>query len=81
MRKIRSELKAEREQRDKDRFNRSIVRKAKELNKIMRDKNVKQVQHEENKYMVEFKNGQVFRFTFLPDSLFLDAKIIPILES
>jgi hypothetical protein len=57
-----------------------ILNKAEELNKILRSKKVASVEHIEGSYTVKFKNGQVFRFTFKPESHFLDRKIIPIFE-
>ena len=63
-----------------DQFNRKIIKKASDLNKIMNGKNVKDVKHDGQWFTVYFKNGQVFNFTFLPPAIYGDRKIIPILE-
>jgi predicted NAD/FAD-dependent oxidoreductase len=82
-RKTPEEKKAEKERIDRwyqDKYNRSIKKKADQLNKIMNGKDVKDVQHSDNWWTVYFKNGQVFNFTFLPDCIYSDRKIIPIFD-
>jgi hypothetical protein len=64
----------------RDRENRAIQRKADKLNKIMSDRKLQDVKLEDKTYTLTYKNGQVFRFSFLPDSLLLDRKIIPIFD-
>jgi hypothetical protein len=76
----RIKRKHEKEARINARHKNFILNKAEELNKILRSKKVASVEHIEGSYTVKFKNGQVFRFTFKPESHFLDRKIIPIFE-
>lgn len=70
----------ERERRVKELRDKQVIRKAAALNKVMQGKNVTEIRRKENKYTVIFKNGQQFTFTFYPESLFLDDRIIPITD-
>ena len=71
---------SERERRAKELRDKRILRKAAALNKVMQGKNVTEIRRKENTYTVIFKNGQQFTFTFYPESLFLDDRIIPITD-
>ena len=61
-----------------DRHNKRILKKAGELNKIM--SRASHIENKDNTYKCTFKDGQVFRFTWLPESRFENNKIIPVLE-
>lgn len=64
-------------QKQLTRESRFLWKKAEALNKIMKDRKISRIEHEEGSYAVYYKNGQVFKFTFLPDSLFLENRILP----
>lgn len=82
-RKSLEEKQAEKKRIEKfyqDQYNRKLMKKASELNKIMNGKDVKHVTSDGTWYSVFFKNGQVFNFTFVPPHITGDRKIIPMLE-
>ena len=61
-------------------YNTAVTRKAAKLNKLLADKKIERIEHKGHDYKLTYKNGQIFKFTFYPESLFGTRTIIPILK-